>query len=764
MRKRLAIIGHSEEGLALIPLLEANPEMEVSVILSDDAEATRSNLQRVDSEIAERYADRISADVDALWEIPGLHALIDADPAPSHRRLLREAPDRGLQVTTPLVAKLLYAFGPVDATRKPDLLQSLGEILESYNLTIDRRALLNRILQIAVGATGADRGSLMLIEPVHRHLYVEVAIGIERELIPKIRIQPGEGIAGRAFEDGQALLLRGKADQKRYRIVRERDDVESAISAPLIHDGEILGVLNLSHARQSGAFADEDLHFVEQLARIDAKIIARASEYHSLMRDSAKLRAQNDVQRILAEKEPLPRRLREICRLVSTELEHGICHLYLHDVELNQLTLHASSGSLDPLASPMRIDLDSGVHGWVARTRRAAVTSNEIGGTHVCFAVLPLVAQTHLLGLLSLEGTREGDQPEMLRHKITAVADALSAELWDSLREMRMERENTQIAAISEFSARMAAAEDSAELHRMITSSAAMILEAEHAILRLQETDSGRYQIRSYFGSADTEAQAALFAMEKEISIAAIQRKTPMRILDVETQAELRDHHTGVGSVICVPLLRGGRVVGTLSVLGKVAEDPMAGERFGTADQNILGRLVEQLQPVVDQVHERERSRHERRFDTLTGLPNATHLRERLQEELARSSSHGRILALVRLRVVGLAEMLQQQQGAEGDRVALSLAQEIRGGLREFDILGRTAEDTFEIVIPEPDGEVAALLGPIARRVREALRQEPDTSLEDRLKLDFGYALFPDEAQTPKALHELAKKSRITTD
>ena len=33
--------------------------------------------------------------------------------------------ERGIQVTTPLIAKLLFAFGPVDATRKPDLLQTL---------------------------------------------------------------------------------------------------------------------------------------------------------------------------------------------------------------------------------------------------------------------------------------------------------------------------------------------------------------------------------------------------------------------------------------------------------------------------------------------------------------------------------------------------------------------------------------------------------------------------------------------------------------
>jgi hypothetical protein len=300
VRKRLAIAGHAEEGLSLIPLLEANPDVEVFAILSEDREAVLSVLRHVEPGLDARFAQQVTNDPEAVLQTPGLVAIIDADPADVIQDILSEAPERGIQVTTPLIAKLLYAFGPVDATRKPDLLQTLGEILESYNLTVDRRGLLNRILQIAVGATGADRGSLMLVDPTDGCLTVDVAIGIEKELIQKIRIRPREGIAGRALHDRRAVLLKGKADRQKYNIARERDDVESAISAPLIHEEQVIGVLNLSHTREHGVFAEQDLDFVQQLARIDAKIIARAEEYHTLLRDSARLRASDDPGRARA--------------------------------------------------------------------------------------------------------------------------------------------------------------------------------------------------------------------------------------------------------------------------------------------------------------------------------------------------------------------------------------------------------------------------------------------------------------------------------
>ncbi|TDJ10169.1 MAG: GAF domain-containing protein [Deltaproteobacteria bacterium] len=763
MRKRLAIIGHGEEGLALIPLLEANPDVEVCAILTQDREATLEGLRQVQAGLDQRFAARVTDRIEDVLQTEGLVAIVDADPASSMEQVLSEAPARGIQVTTPLIAKLLYAFGPVDATRKPDLLQTLGEILESYNFTVDRSGLLNRVLQIAVGATGADRGSLMLIDPSDDCLTVDVAIGIEKELIDKIRIRPGEGIAGRALQDRRAILLKGKADRQRYNIVRERDDVVSAISAPLIYGDQVIGVLNLSHTREHGVFTNDDLDFVQQLAHIDAKIIARAEEYHSLLRDSVRLRAQTQIRSLLSEAQPLQRRLSAVCAHIASEIKNGVCHIFVHDPDLDVLILHASSSAVDPLASPIRLRLDEGVHGWVARSREPVVLSRKLHRTQFCFAVLPLVMQGDFLGLLSFEGTNGTEHPEILREKITAFSQALSEELHDALRELRMERETTQTAAINEFISRLRDCAESAEIHRLVTSSAAMILESEHAVLRLQDPDSGRFRIRSYFGSADTDAQAQLFAVEKELSIEAIKDRRMLRIVDLESRTDLDEYRSEIRNALLQPLRRQERVVGTLSVLGKVVQDPLGGESFSKEDQTSLSHLAQHMLQALDQVEEQERARRLQRFDEATGLPNAAQLRERIEQEIARCSSRGRQLALIRVQIEGLATLIAQSQ-EEGERVLLSIAQELRGALREFDVIARTALDTFDILVPEPDAEIPALLGPLARRAREAIRREPDPTLSDRLRLAFGYALFPDEAQTANALLERAQNTRISSD
>ena len=163
-------------------------------------------------------------------------------------------------------------------------------------------------------------------------------------------------------------------------------------------------------------------------------------------------------------------------------------------------------------------------------------------------------------------------------------------------------------------------------------------------------------------------------------------------------------------------------------------------------------------------MHARESARHQRRFDELTSLPNAAHLRERLEQEVARSSGRGRELILIRLQVSGLADLLERQSEGEGDRLVLSMAQELRGALREFDVLARTAPDAFEILIPEPDDEVSTLLGPLARGAHDAIRREPDSSLRDSLSLQFGYAQHPADGQTSKQLQDRARELRILSD
>ena len=289
-----------------------------------------------------------------------------------------------MQVTTPLIAKLLYAFGPVDAHRKPDLLHALGEILESYNLTdrparaaepdpADRRRLDRRRPRLAHALGRAEAGALR----------VEVALGHREGADPEDPHPPGRGHRRpRVRGAASPSCSRARPTRSNYEITRERSDVESAISAPLIHGERVLGVLNLSHSLRRGAFSDEDLDFVTRLAAIDAKIITRAEEYHRLLRDSARLRAQGLVREVLAEPEPLHQHLSKVCRYLAEELvgrRSRTCSWSTRST--GRWSLRGSSTAIDPLAAPLPHPARATAStAGSARERKPVVLSNASDG------------------------------------------------------------------------------------------------------------------------------------------------------------------------------------------------------------------------------------------------------------------------------------------------------------------------------------------------------------------------------------------------
>ena len=741
MRKRLVIAGHSREGLELVPLLEANPAVEICALLTDDPAAAAAALARLDPAAARRFEGRITADADAALGTPGLCAVIDAEaPAALRERLLAA---RGVQVTTPGLARLLYAFGPADAFHKPDLLQALREILDSADLTRDRRSVLDLVLQVAVTATGADRGSLMLWDPRDRALRVEVALGIEEELIAKIRVAPGEAIAGRAFAAERAILLHGKADRSRWQIVRERDDVESAISAPLAYGGRVIGVLNLSHARNQNHFNEADLDFVEQLARLDARIIARAEEYHGLLRESQALRIEAQVRRILARAEPLAGRLAAVCGLVAEPLRGGVGQLWLREAEADALVLQAASTRLDPLALRERLRFGEGVPGRAAETRRAVWLAGQGPDSDVCYAALPLGSGDALLGVLAVHGSREPAAGD-LAERLAAAGAALAEELAAALRAARLERESRRAERLGEAIAAMSAAREARDLADEVTRATISLLDAQDAVLRLVDESTGRYRIASWSGIGQWR-KASLAELERKLATEAMRGRRLLRVADLAADPAWAGYAVGIGTAMIAPLLRDGRPIGSLSVLGQVPEDPLLGERFGPGDAALLERLVQHVQVSIAGLRPPEPAT----VDPATGLPGPGPLRERLVGEIARSRTRGHRLALLAVR---LAELPQ----SERDRVAPALAAALRAGLRDFDVLARPERDLFLALVPEPDGDISLLLTSLYRRAREAV----DAALPG-VDLRIGYAVYPDDGLDADALLARAAESRV---
>jgi two-component system, OmpR family, sensor histidine kinase KdpD len=156
--------------------------------------------------------------------------------------------------------------------REVELLLGAGKAM---NDVLELSVVLDTMLGSAVELLDSPSGSVMLMDG--GQLIVACAHGNEHAHGGTIRL--GEGIAGHVASTREALLVQGKANPGDFPgLLPHEASVASAISAPLIHRDELLGVLNVN-SRDDRLFTEFDLRAVSLFAEQAAAAIANARLY-----------------------------------------------------------------------------------------------------------------------------------------------------------------------------------------------------------------------------------------------------------------------------------------------------------------------------------------------------------------------------------------------------------------------------------------------------------------------------------------------------
>ncbi len=148
-------------------------------------------------------------------------------------------------------------------TRLEELQQTqrfMAQVFESLAAEHDPRQFSREMVGWMVEHFGVERCSIMMLDRSGYLLRIVDQAGIPPEVAEKVRVRLGQGVAGWVALHRKPLFVQARADAPDVeRNVAESYDTESFVCVPIVYNGRITGVLNLSNKQDGTAFTPADL-------------------------------------------------------------------------------------------------------------------------------------------------------------------------------------------------------------------------------------------------------------------------------------------------------------------------------------------------------------------------------------------------------------------------------------------------------------------------------------------------------------------------
>jgi diguanylate cyclase (GGDEF)-like protein len=144
------------------------------------------------------------------------------------------------------------------------------------------------------------------------------------------------------------------------------------------------------------------------------------------------------------------------------------------------------------------------------------------------------------------------------------------------------------------------------------------------------------------------------------------------------------------------------------------------------------------------------------RTDALTGLDNRRAVEERALLELKRASRADAPVSLIMCDIDRFKEINDRHGHEAGDAVLRSVANRLRGALRETDLLGRWGGDEFLAVLGDADLLSAA---EVAERMRASVAATPLDEIAGSATISVGVSTRQDSAVAARAWEQLLKEA-----
>ena len=160
--------------------------------------------------------------------------------------------------------------------RRVQELEALSRIGRTVTAMLDPDQVLTTVVDAAVQLSGAEEGSLLLLDEVSGELTMRASMNFDDEFARTFRLKVEDSLAGQVIASGQPVILDETAPQK----IKTSYLVHSLLYVPLRARGRTIGVLGVDNRKAGRSLTKEDMTVVMAMADYAAIAIENARLYN----------------------------------------------------------------------------------------------------------------------------------------------------------------------------------------------------------------------------------------------------------------------------------------------------------------------------------------------------------------------------------------------------------------------------------------------------------------------------------------------------
>jgi diguanylate cyclase (GGDEF)-like protein len=441
----------------------------------------------------------------------------------------------------------------------------------------------------------------------------------------------------------------------------------------------------------------------------------------------------------------LPEVLRLVLERIKTLTEAEALSLLLHDPARDELVFAATETLRERTFAGLRGEAAGGVAAWVARTGRVArmndpgeawrygIDAGELAHAKHNLLAVPVHRGGRVIGALELadryDGTEFTPQDEVA---LIALADALGS--------------RADPASL---------ASDAVALRHFFSEVAAAV-PSEDVMLVLLDPD-GRERLLG--ASRRLEAgfvDGLRLRLDQGIAGWVARHREAVRLEDVRSDPRYYpeiERLTGFAprTMLCVPLVMKGRLLGVIQCLNK-----LDGTAFSEEELQLVQTLADHAAIAIENASLYREARAASLTDDLTGLSNTRHFNEILPTLLSR----GTPVSLIVLDLDSFKAVVDTHGHLVGSRTIGQVGRQIAALLRPGDVAARFGGDEFVVILPDTKADEALVLGERIRASIEEMKLLEGTSIDvSSVTASLGVASFPRHARTAEGLFQAADRA-----